>query len=245
MNALPPYTPKQPSSIQSLFNSIAKQYDFGNALLSFQIHRLWNKMLIKEALWAHEPKTYLDLCCGTGDIAFSYLKKQKKPTTGYMLDFSPGMLALAKEKEVRTKLNQHTLHYIQADAQQIPLPKKSVEVVTLAYGIRNVQNPYLCAQEAFRVLCPRGCFAILELTRPNNCFLRWGHSFYLKYLLPFMAGWITSNKEAYHYLCDSIHHFMAPEEVVDMLEKTGFSHVQSRPLTGGIATLFICKSRQP
>ncbi len=237
MNSPLPYGKQNPESIKALFNDIAVNYEKGNAILSFQTYRLWNRALIRNIYSANKPKTILDLCCGTGDIAFPYLRRQKDPITAYMLDFSEGMLSCAQEKARNLKIDHHDIHYLEADAQSIPLESNVIDAATAAYGIRNIKNPFLCFQETLRILKPGGHFGILELTRPQNRFLRFGHHVYLNTALPLLGKLATSNKEAYKYLCNSIHEFVSPGSVADDLVKTGFTHVTIKPLFGGIATL--------
>lgn len=238
---MPTYNKQDPETIQALFNDIAKNYDVGNAVLSFQMHRLWNRKLIREAVAKNPPAVYLDLCCGTGEIGLSYLKNyQDHPSKLIFLDFSQEMLECAKEKakKVQTKTQ---IDFLQADAMQIPLSDQSVNCATVAYGIRNVKDPAKCIQEVYRVLQHDGIFAILELTRPANSFLRFGHKLYLKSVLPTIGRLLTSNKNAYQYLCDSIHSFIPPEILEQFLIECKFREIQRISLAGGIATLLIAK----
>lgn len=234
------YTKEDSASIQAMFNAIAKRYDRANAVLSLNLHRYWNRQLVR-CIAQNSPKNLLDLCCGTGDIAFTFLKQSKQGGRVYLLDFSADMLACAQQK-ART-LPQHiqqsfALHYLQADAQSIPLPNDNNDAITIAYGIRNIHRMHECFAECWRVLQPGGILAILELTRPTHKLLQLGHRLYLKTCLPLLGHWVTSEKAAYEYLCRSIHEFSRPEHVLAELQKSGFCTVQQRPLTGGIATLF-------
>jgi demethylmenaquinone methyltransferase/2-methoxy-6-polyprenyl-1,4-benzoquinol methylase len=231
------FTQQDPDSIRLLFDTIAKRYDRGNAVLSFQLHRWWNRILIRSVLEKSPPNTLLDLCSGTGDVALSYLRRTNAPTRAILLDFSKEMLQVAQHKASKMALSHHGLQFLQADAQKIPLPDNSVDAVTIAYGIRNVKDPRRCAEEVFRVLKPGGQFAILELTRPKNRFLRWGHRLYLKLALPRIAGWITSNPNAYHYLTRSIDAFMDPQQMELLLDDVGFRQTYLRRLSGGIASI--------
>lgn len=228
------YSKQDPESIQAMFGSIAKSYDRTNAILSFQMHRWWNRQLVQHVA---QQGTLLDLCCGTGEIAFTFLRKAQKPTTAYLLDFCSQMLdcARAKAKPFET----HQLHYLQADAQEIPLPAETADCATIAYGIRNVQNPQKCVQDVFRVLKKGGNFGILELTNPTNPFLRFGHQIYLKTCLPLLGRLFASNQEAYDYLQRSIGAFIKPEELEKLLQSAGFVHTARIPLTGGIATIIL------
>ncbi|NGX54766.1 MAG: Demethylmenaquinone methyltransferase [Chlamydiae bacterium] len=219
------------SDTKTLFGTIAPQYDRANAILSFGLHQRWNRALINQMQGEH----ILDLCAGTGEIAFGYLKKypQAKVT---LLDFSPEMLEIAQKKGVELK---ERFEVICGDAQEIPLPDSSIDGVTIAYGIRNVQNPEKCFAEVRRVLRPGGLFGILELTRPSNPLLRIGHWAYLHTLLPILGKCIAHNHDAYRYLSQSIGSFLAPSELMEKLKKNDFEKIEKRPLTGGIATLLL------
>ncbi len=235
------YTKSNPESIKELFNNIAVNYEKGNAVLSFQTYRLWNQSLIRHVLQRHPPQDYLDLCAGTGDIALPYLRSRPNPCHAVLLDFSSEMLNIARQKAESSAFDHHRLQFIEADAESIPLRPNSIDAVTVAYGIRNIQNPLRCFEETLRVMRPGGTFGILELTKPQNPILKYPHSFYLHTLLPLMGKWVTSNKEAYEYLCNSIHEFVEPERVAVDLKETGFAHVKIKPLFGGIATIILAK----
>lgn len=236
------YQKDKPESIQAMFNNIAKSYDRTNAILSFQLHKWWNKQLIQHVTKKQNPTILLDLCCGTGDIALSYLKKTTPKKTVYMLDFSSEMLACARIKAEHFQIsNRHEMTYLQADAHNIPLPDESVDCATIAYGIRNVKDPEKCLRDIFRVLKPGGTLGILELTQPTNAILNFGHQIYLKKFLPIIGRGLTSNQQAYEYLCNSIHHFIKPKELEAVLKKVGFSETYHQPLTAGIATILVGK----
>lgn len=232
------YSKEHPESIELLFNHIAKNYDRANGWMSWNLHKRWNRALSSAILSKSQPQRYLDLCSGTGEIAFGVLSQLQNGTEAFLLDFSQKMLECAKEKERVLPLKKHAIHYIQADAQKIPLPDASIDAVTLAYGIRNVQNPQACIRETFRVLKEGGVCAILELTRPRHPFLRWGHLLYTKTVLPLMGRWIASDPEAYSYLKSSIQTFLSPDLLEQILREEGFQETTVVPLTGGIATLF-------
>lgn len=237
------YTKTDPKTIQALFDSIASDYDTTNGILSFQLHRFWNKKLIHALNAYANAQTLLDLCCGSGEIGLGWLTTQSENKELFLLDFSENMLLSAKKKAAALPLQQHHITYLQADAQVIPLPKDSVDCVSIAYGIRNVQDPMLCFQEVHRVLKTNGFFAILELTEPQNKLLKWGHSFYLKTVLPALGGMITKNKDAYRYLSTSIPTFLKPIEMQNLLLKSGFSISSQHLLCGGIATLWIAQKQ--
>jgi demethylmenaquinone methyltransferase/2-methoxy-6-polyprenyl-1,4-benzoquinol methylase len=228
------YDKTNPVSIRSLFNSIAPRYDLGNALLSGNLHRLWNWRLVRELIKS-TPQTVLDLCAGTGEIA--RLMGKKLPQSSYCLvDFSEEMLRVARDR-----LTLLHMQLVQADAEALPLQNEQFDAASCAYGVRNINNRPAAFSEVFRVLKPGATFAIIELTRPKNGLLKAGHSLYLRTILPLVGKALTSNKEAYSYLCDSITTFVSPEQLVDELKGAGFSNITAVPQTFGIATLFTAK----
>ena len=235
------YKKEDPKTIQNMFGTIAKQYDRTNAVLSFQMHRIWNRELVRRVIGTSYPENILDLCCGTGEIAFQYLKNRTGSCEAFMLDFCPEMLECAKEKASKLHMERHLIHYLQADAQEIPLPSNSISCATIAYGIRNIKDPLKSANEVYRVLKTGGTFGILELTQPTNRALRMGHSLYLRYALPVIGKFLTSNQEAYSYLCSSIHSFIPPEKLAGLLQAAGFRDIECRPMTTGIATIITGK----
>lgn len=231
------YNKQDPKTIQSLFGSIAERYDRTNGVLSFQLHKRWNAELVRVISEEESPRTLLDLCCGTGEITFTYLTKMPLRCQAYLLDFCEEMLSQAKKKSESLSMEHHHLTFLRADAQDIPLPKESVSAVTIAYGLRNVRDPKLCIKEVFRVLEPGGCFGILELTQPNNRLLRFGHKVYLRHVLPHLGKVMTRNENAYQYLCQSIQNFIDPVEIEGYLKEVGFKQTYRLPLNGGIATI--------
>lgn len=236
------YRKDHPSTIQSMFNSVAKRYDLTNAILSLNLHKHWNRVLIKHVKKSKQKQNHvlLDLCSGTGDIAFNYIRKNQFANEVFLIDFSKEMLACAQFKASRSfDLRHHKISYVEADVQNIPLSNSIGDCATMAYGIRNVENPLLCMKEVFRVLKPGGCFGILELTRPQSKVLKLGHNFYLNVFIPLLGKLLTNNRQAYQYLCQSIQEFVEPKELEKLLHAAGFKNTQILPLTGGIATILL------
>lgn len=228
------YDSRQPETIQHLFADIATRYDRCNQIMSLNMHRRWNQKLVNTVVMPNQPQVYLDLCAGTGDIAFAYLQRGGSAQV-HLIDFCQEMLNVAKVKA--EKLGFRNIIFTQGDAQAIPLPDCSVDCVTIAYGIRNVANTAQCIREVHRVLKPHGRFGILELTRPHNPLMKVGHTIYLKTILPLLGRLVASNKEAYQYLCNSIQTFIPVTELETMFADSGFSQVKTLPLFGGIATI--------
>jgi demethylmenaquinone methyltransferase/2-methoxy-6-polyprenyl-1,4-benzoquinol methylase len=239
------YSKNDPETIRSMFDSIAKNYDRTNAVLSLGMHNRWNSTLINKVLVPSKPRTILDLCCGTGAISLDYLRKVKEPIKAYLLDFSGEMLKYAQQRAEVLPLSQHQVEYLQADAQFIPLMKDSVDCVTIAYGIRNVKEPKKCIEEIYRVLSSDGTVGILELTEPKNPLMHLGHSLYLRTLLPILGKLLTTNQDAYQYLNQSIKSFIPPEKLKEIMHEVGFQEVQCISLLGGVATLIIGKKNKP
>lgn len=234
------YRKEEPKTIQRMFNRIARRYELGNAVISLGTHKIWNRALIKAIYEKENPAILLDLCAGTGDIALPYLKKKKSPTTAYLLDFSKEMLLQAKEKS--GKISQiHNIHFLEADAANIPLADSSVSCVTVAYGVRNIKDRVKAFQETYRVMQSGGSFGILELTRPKYRIFRFLHRLYLKTALPTLGRLILQDKDAYRYLSSSIEQFMEPKELVKELASCGFTSIETRPLFAGVATLITAR----
>lgn len=236
------YRKDNPDSIKKLFASIANRYDLTNSVMSLGLHKLWNNKLVRSTLVQSTGKPLLDLCCGTGEITYTFLNQTQKPQEIHMIDFCDAMLNKAKERaNKRGDKDRHRLVFTQGDAQNIPLPSNSINAVSIAYGIRNVQDPRQCLQEVHRVLDQDGIVGILELTRPSNPFMKLCHSLYLKGVLPLAGKMMTDNKEAYEYLMQSIGQFIDPRNLGQVAEEVGFRDVVVRPLTGGIAHLITAR----
>lgn len=235
------YNKHNPESIKKMFGSIAKNYDHTNALLSFQMHRYWNRSLIEMTLTEKKPITYVDLCCGTGEISLNYLKNATTACEAYLLDFCPEMLDCAKQRAKKLPALHHQITYLHADAQSIPLASNLIECVTMAYGIRNISDPIQCFTEIYRILLKNGKLGILELTQPKNTVLKIGHTLYLNTVIPLLGKWATSNGEAYQYLCNSIKTFVQPQDLKLMLAQVGFKNIEIKPIFGGVATILLAE----
>ena len=236
------YTKSSPETIQEMFGKIASRYDLCNKALSFNLHRLWNRTLVRELLKEHSPSKILDLCAGTGDIALEFARQQKTANVT-LLDFCGPMLDIAKEKTETEGFKNTQFSYVEGDATMLPFVNDTFSHVSVAYGIRNVQNPLKCMQEAYRVLSANGVFGILELTRPKNPFVRLFHSLYLKTFVPMIGSLVTQDKEAYHYLNRSIKQFQAASALEKMLIETGFKDVRTIPASFGIASIIVGSKR--
>lgn len=226
-----------PEMVREMFGKIAGRYDLTNTLLSFGIHRLWNRRLAQEIL-KRGPSRVLDLCCGTGAITRAILQQaQGRSLQVSCVDFCPAMLTHASAKLAPWAGRGHSLHYLCADAQHLPLAEQNYDAVTVAYGIRNVEVPEKMLAEVLRVLRPGGQLAILELTRPRYGWMRPLHAAYLRLFVPLIGCLSTKEREAYRYLARSIQGFIDPSELERRMREAGFERVQKRALFGGVCTL--------
>ncbi len=216
--------------IRGVFDSIVPTYDLLNRLLSAGIDRSWRKFVLEKAGDLRGKKA-LDLCCGTGDLS---IKLYRTGTTLVSLDFSIEMLARGRQRGwLRGEV-------IAADASKLPFRNDAFDLLTIAFGVRNIPDIDLFMSEAFRAARPGGRLIILELTRPANPLVRAVYNFYLRFVLP-MAGGIVSGKwAAYRYLSRTIETFLDPDDLAARLKKAGFVKVEINRLTFGIATVICC-----
>lgn len=231
------YNKESPASIAALFDSIAPHYDKTNSYMSLNLCRYWNSALIRH-IGLLKPKSFGDLCGGTGTITFS-LEKRSLLEKGIIIDFSHGMLEIAQKRLKQLGIDH--IETLQADITSVPLSDGIFDVAAIAYGIRNVAERKEALQEAYRLIQPKGSIAILELTRPKNRVLRWMHSCYLRTCIPLIGALSVKNRAAYTYLSSSIHTFIDPVQLCQELKKAGFDTIQARPLFFGCATLFTAR----
>ncbi len=205
--------------VRDLFNSIAPRYDLLNHLLSMGLDRRWWRRTAQSfrSVLAQPKARVLDLCCGTGDLTSALLRLRPsgaEPITG--LDFSTAMLDRA-----RTKYSQANVVWVQGDAMHLPYADSSFDLVTSAFGFRNLTNYAEGLAEIHRVLKPGGQIGILEANQPDG--LRgWGYGIYFQHLLPVFGGLISGKREAYRYLPDSVMRFPRPQQMLAMMRDAGF-----------------------
>lgn len=218
-----------------MFSSIAPRYDLLNHLLSFSVDRLWWRRTAREfaPILARTDARVLDLCCGTGDMAFA-LRRQADKAKPLLLgvDFSHPMLQRAARKSAGT-----ALRWAEADALHLPLPDASFDLVTAAFGFRNLADYDAGLREIARVLRPGGETGILDFGEPRG-FVGIGYRFYFRRILPKIGTVISGVKGPYQYLPASVERFPAPEEMLQRMRAAGFREATWRPYTFGIAGLY-------
>ncbi len=211
-----------------MFGSIARRYDLANHLLSCGIDSYWRRHAA-EIVADWQPHRVADLATGTGDLALS-LQKKLPDADIVGVDVLQEMLDLAQRKGVR--------QVVLADAMSLPFGDASFDCVTIAFGLRNLENWAAALAEMFRVLKQDGHLLVLEFSVPKMPILRAIYRFYLHRCLPLLGSFLTGTKSAYDYLGDSIEEFPSDSAMCELMAKNGFAHTTFEPLTGGIVTIY-------
>ena len=216
-----------------MFGSISRRYDLANHLLSCGCDFFWRKRAAKiVADW--NPNAIVDLATGTGDLALALMRAL--PNAEIIgADFSEEMLAVALSKGVRRA--------IAADALALPFVNRSFDCVTIAFGLRNIEDWSAALREMARVLTTNGHLLVMEFSLPSMSILRTVYRFYLHRLMPIFGSFLTQKKTAYDYLGESIEKFPGGDELLRLIEANGFERATMEPLTGGIVTIYTATKR--
>jgi demethylmenaquinone methyltransferase/2-methoxy-6-polyprenyl-1,4-benzoquinol methylase len=220
--------------VGDLFASIAPRYDLINDLQSFGLHRLWKRRLVK--LSAARPGTRaLDLCCGTGDVAFA-LAKCGAEVIG--LDFSEPMLQVARTRaESAPPTAAQGPTFLQGDAEQIPFPDESFDIVTVSYGLRNLAIWERGLEEMWRVAKSGGRLLVLDCGKPDHPAWRALYFGYLRMVVPVFGRLFCGDGQAYAYILESLKHYPAQHGVAAKMRDLGCRDVKIIPLLGGVMTI--------
>jgi demethylmenaquinone methyltransferase / 2-methoxy-6-polyprenyl-1,4-benzoquinol methylase len=230
---------KSPDRIAGMFDAIAGRYDFLNHLLSAGIDRRWRRRAIA-SLRLTGGERVLDLCTGTADLAIAAMRARPAAARVVGVDFAAAMLRVGRDKLVRQRLDDRVT-LVRGDATRIPAAARAVDAITIAFGIRNVEQVTLACAEMHRVLKPGGRLAILEFAVPTTPALSTIYLWYLRHLLPRIGRAISRHDAAYGYLPASIGAFTAPEEFVTLLRQAGFLDVDAVRLTFGAVVLYVAR----
>jgi len=222
-----------------MFDAIATRYDFLNHLLSVGIDRRWRRRAI-QSLSLTGRERVLDVCTGTGDLAIAARTARPAAARVVGVDFAAQMLRVGHDKLRRERLTD-TVALVRADATCIPAAGASVDAVTMAFGIRNVENTNAACTEIYRVLKRGGRLAILEFSIPTTPGLREAYLWYFNQILPRIGRLLSRHQAAYGYLPASVGAFGSPDEFVKVLRQSGFIDVSAIPLTMGIVFLYTAR----
>ena len=219
--------------VRAVFDSVAPRYDLMNDLMSLGVHRVWKRILVT-ALDPRPGRTLLDLAGGTGDISFGW----RRLGGGKVLlsDINPAMLEIARDRA----LNQGIvggLDFLVVDAERLPLPDGTFDRVSIAFGLRNCTDKAAVLHEARRVLKPGGRFFCLEFSRVQVAALLPVYDAWSFRVLPRLGQFVAKDAESYRYLAESIRTFPDQERIAEMMRDAGFSRVDVRNLSGGIAAI--------
>ena len=222
-----------------MFDAIAPRYDFLNRLLSGGIDTRWRRRAIA-SLELRGTELVLDLCTGTGDLAIAAVGARPGAARVVGVDFAAAMLHVGREKLIRRRLDRR-VSLVRGDATRIPAADRSVDAITIAFGIRNVEQVAVACAEMHRVTKPGGRLAILEFAVPTAPGLSAVYLWYLRHVLPRIGRAISRHNAAYGYLPASIGAFTAPEEFVKLLRHAGFVDVEPVRLTFGAVILYTAR----
>jgi demethylmenaquinone methyltransferase/2-methoxy-6-polyprenyl-1,4-benzoquinol methylase len=232
------------AKVREMFTRIAPRYDLLNHLLSLQLDRLWRARAAKQLrpILSRADALVLDLCCGTGDLAFSLARAGSARIVG--ADFAHTMLVRAKEKSAALAAGEigsigAPIPFFEADAMRLPFADASFDLVTTAFGFRNLSNYEVGLREIQRVLKPGGTIAILEFTEPPAGLLGGLYRWYFCNVLPKIGGFISGDSAAYSYLPKSVARFFRPPELASLMTAVGYQSVDYRVWTLGIVALHI------
>lgn len=232
---------KSPGRIAGMFDAIADRYDLLNHLLSAGIDRRWRRQAIRSLSLTGRERV-LDLCTGTADLAIAARAADPPAATVVGVDFAAAMLRVGRAKIEQRGLGK-TVTLVRGDAARIPLANGSVDAVTMAFGIRNVEDVEAACAEMYRVLVPGGRLAILEFAIPRTPGVRAAYLWYFNRVLPRVGRLVSRHNAAYEYLPASVSAFTSPEEFTRLLQRVGFSEVAADPLTLGIVYMFAARRK--
>ena len=227
----------QATQIRALFDRIATEYDDLNDRLSFGQHRIWKMMAVK---WSNPQPgaTALDLCCGSGDLAFMLAKKVGKQGKVIGLDFAIQQLEIAAKRQ--QKYRELPLQWLEGDALELPFADNYFDCGTMGYGLRNVTNIPLCLQEIYRVLKPGATMAVLDFHRPESDLMNNFQQWYLAQIVIPTARSLNMSDE-YAYLVPSLAKFPQGTQQVELAKEAGFIQPTHYPIMGGMMGVLVLK----
>lgn len=231
---------KSGERVREMFAQIAPRYDLMNHILSLGIDIRWRRKVVKR-LRLDDDLPILDCCTGTGDLALMLAKTVAGRVEVVGSDFCGQMLDVARQKHQRVA-SDLPVRFLEADSQHLPFPDNAFQAVTVAFGLRNVQDTDRGLQEMFRVCAPGGQVAVLEFSHPTSPGLKQLYQFYFRQILPRIGQSIAKNSHsAYDYLPSSVIEFPSGKALVDRMTANGLTRVEMFPYTLGVATLYLAE----
>jgi demethylmenaquinone methyltransferase / 2-methoxy-6-polyprenyl-1,4-benzoquinol methylase len=222
--------------VSDLFARVARRYDLINDLQSFGMHRCWKNRLVElSEVQPGEPA--IDLCCGTGDVAFAMAERGAQVTG---LDFSPAMLEVATNRSARGD-GFGRVEFLEGDASQTGLPADSFDVVTMSYGLRNLPSWEKGLEEMRRLVRPGGRLLILEFGKPNSAVWRRLYFAYLRWVVPVFGKFFCGDSDTHSYIYASLVRYPAQDGVLKKMEELGMKHCQIVSLLGGVMTINLAR----
>lgn len=221
--------------VRNMFADIAEDYDLVNSVLSFGVHHLWRKRAVQLSK-ARPGDSVLDCATGTGDLAIEF--KRAVGPDGYVLgtDFCKEMIEFAPEKARQKELY---VDFEVADAMDLPYEDDRFTIASIAFGIRNVDDPVVALREMARVVKPGGRVIVLEFGQPGGL-LKYPYEFYSQHVMPTIGGWLSGNREAYTYLPRTSAAFPAGDKFLGLMDEAGsFRNREAEAQTGGIAYIYV------
>ena len=221
--------------VTKMFDTISKEYDGLNRVISFGIDVKWRKKVV-DIVAKQQPENILDIATGTGDLAINLVETKASKITG--LDISPGMLEVGRQKITKKGLDG-TIEMVLGDSENLPFSDNTFDAITVAFGVRNFENLNKGLSEILRVLKPNGVFVILETSVPTKAPFKQGYNIYTKSIMPLIGKLFSKDKVAYSYLSESASVFPYGEALNNILNKIGFINAEALPQTFGVATIYI------
>lgn len=226
---------KKEEKVAEVFHSVASKYDVMNDVMSLGIHRLWKRTMI-ELTGARKGQRALDLAGGTGEIAMKVAKRVGDEGHVVLSDINSSMLEEGRKRAINSGfINNISFELI--NAESIPFPDKSFDLVTISFGLRNVTDKLKALQEMKRVIKPGGRVVVMEFSKPVTPGLSPIYDFYSFKALPLMGKLIANDEASYRYLAESIRMHPDQETMKDMMLEAGFDEVEYKNLTGGIVAI--------
>lgn len=220
--------------VTKMFDTISKEYDGLNRVISFGIDIKWRKKAV-QLVADTNPNIILDIATGTGDLAINLAETNAEKIIG--LDISEGMLNVGKEKILNKSL-QDRIEMMVGDSENLPFEDNTFDAITVGFGIRNFETLEKGLAEILRVLKPGGIFVILETSVPTKTPFKQGYNLYTKNIMPLIGKLFSKDRSAYKYLSDSASVFPYGETLNNILREIGFINVVNRPQTFGVATIY-------